>query len=114
MRRERACEVIRDNLTFSSFLNSIYRCPLPLSLPPSLFPSFPSSLHRHMKGRLILTFYERRRTQSFFRLIQNEERVVFEEWVIPFLIDNIGMYPYISPSPSPSPQTLPAFLHSPP
>lgn len=50
------------------------------------------------KGRLILTFYERRRTQSFFRLIQNEERVVFEEWVIPFLIDNIGTTSPISSS----------------
>ncbi|EWM26011.1 Autophagy-related protein 1010 family protein [Nannochloropsis gaditana] len=42
------------------------------------------------RGHLVLTFYERRQTLSFFRLIQNEERVVFEEWIIPFLVDSMG------------------------
>lgn len=43
-----------------------------------------------LAGHLVLTFYERRQTLSFFRLIQNEERVVFEEWIIPFLVDSMG------------------------
>ena len=43
-------------------------------------------------GRMILSFFEKRTTQAFFGLVQNEEKVVFEQWVIPILVD-------INPSP---------------
>jgi len=36
---------------------------------------------------MILSFFEKRTTQAFFGLVQNEEKVVFEQWVIPILVD---------------------------
>lgn len=38
-------------------------------------------------GRLILSFFEKRTTQAFFGLVQNQEKVVFEQWIIPILVD---------------------------
>lgn len=56
-------------------------------LPTLIYLPHPSTSPTFHTGRLTLTFFERRRSQSFFGLVQNEEKVIFEEWVIPLLVD---------------------------
>ena len=40
------------------------------------------------KGGLVLSFFERRTTTALFGLVSNEERVVWEQWVLPVLVDH--------------------------
>jgi hypothetical protein len=39
------------------------------------------------KGVVLLTFFEKRESKGFFGLIRNEEKVSFERWKIPVIID---------------------------
>jgi Autophagy-related protein 101 len=39
------------------------------------------------KGVLIVTFYEKRESKAFFGFMSNEEKVCFERWRIPVVVD---------------------------
>lgn len=39
------------------------------------------------KGVILLTFFERRETKSFLGLISNQEKVCFERWRLPIVIN---------------------------
>ncbi|KAJ8608733.1 hypothetical protein CTAYLR_007784 [Chrysophaeum taylorii] len=48
----------------------------------SLVPAGPELL----KGAIVLSFFERRRSRSLFGLVSNEEKVVWEQWTTPVLV----------------------------
>ena len=50
------------------------------------------------KGVILLTFFEKRESKSFF-IIRNEEKVCFERWKIPILINeqDFAKKPFTSP-----------------
>eukprot|EP01041_Mallomonas_annulata_P004450 gene4450-8864_t len=54
--------------------------------------SFQLSLHRigptNSKGLVVLSFYEKRSNRGFFGLMNNEEKVYFERWKIPVVVND--------------------------
>mmetsp|Transcript_5109 Transcript_5109/g.15473 ORF Transcript_5109/g.15473 Transcript_5109/m.15473 type:complete len:209 (+) Transcript_5109:70-696(+) len=48
----------------------------------SLVPAGPELL----KGSIVLSFFERRRSRSLFGLVSNEEKIVWEQWTTPVLV----------------------------
>lgn len=52
------------------------------SLNDFLVPAGPELL----KGALVLSFFERRRSRSLFGLVSNEEKVIWEQWTAPVLV----------------------------
>ena len=50
--------------------------------PGGLVPAGPELL----KGAIVLSFFERRRSKALFGLVKNEDKIVWEQWTIPLLI----------------------------
>ena len=50
--------------------------------PGGLVPAGPELL----KGSVVLSFFERRKSKALFGLVKNEEKIVWEQWTTPILI----------------------------
>lgn len=65
----------------SSVTRAVERAVMSLT-SESLVPAGPELL----KGAIVLSFFERRRSRSLFGLVSNEEKIVWEQWTTPVLV----------------------------
>ena len=66
----------------ASVIRTVERAVDALLSPGGLVPAGPELL----KGAIVLSFFERRRSKALFGLVKNEDKIIWEQWTTPILI----------------------------